>query len=203
MNGKDVSGGKNCHYRAGYIALESEGGVVDYRNLRIRELPTTNPAPEERAPVNERFLPLYNGVNLDGWQPAEGLAGNWLAKDWQLHCAGENDKPLVTQADYGDFELVCDWQLPGKGQGAGGLVLRGVKSAALSISADGREEGKWHRARVRCVGGTVTVSVDGRETPSAGETVFDAEKGPVGLWFEGGKAVFANVFVRAVDAGGN
>jgi hypothetical protein len=203
VNGKEVSGGKNCRYRKGYIALESEGGVVDYRNLRIKELPSTNPAPEECAPENEHFLPLYNGLNLDGWKAVEGLTESWMVKDWQLHCAGKKDLPLVTKVNYGDFEMVCYWQLPGKGIGEGGLVLRGVKSGALSISAAGREEGKWHRARVRCVGDALTVSVDGKEMEIAGKTEFAAKTGPVGLWFEGGKATFANVFVREIKDAGN
>ena len=38
VNGKEVSGGKECNFREGYIALESEGGVVDYRNIRIKSL---------------------------------------------------------------------------------------------------------------------------------------------------------------------
>ena len=203
VNGKEVSGGKNCRYRKGYIALESEGGVVDYRNIRIKELPSTNPAPEECAPVNEYFLPLYNGVNLDGWREFEGRAENWVVKDWQLNCAGQADSALLSVAEYGDFEMVCDWQLPGKGLGSGGLVLRGEKSGVLAISAEGREEGKWHRARVRCVGEKVTLTVDGEESPVPAGLKPKMGKGAVGLWFEGGKATFANVFVREIEEAGS
>lgn len=39
VNGKEVSGGKDCSPRSGYLALESEGSPVEFRNLRIRELP--------------------------------------------------------------------------------------------------------------------------------------------------------------------
>lgn len=49
VNGKVVSGGSESKPRKGYICLESEGGVVEFRNLRIKELPTTNPKPEEIA----------------------------------------------------------------------------------------------------------------------------------------------------------
>jgi hypothetical protein len=49
VNGKVVSGGHSARPRKGYICLESEGSPVEFRNLRIKELPSTNPRPEEVA----------------------------------------------------------------------------------------------------------------------------------------------------------
>lgn len=39
VNGEEVSGGNECNPRSGYICLEAEGSPVEFRNLRIRELP--------------------------------------------------------------------------------------------------------------------------------------------------------------------
>ena len=39
VNGEEVSGGTNCKPASGYLALESEGSPVEFRQLRIRELP--------------------------------------------------------------------------------------------------------------------------------------------------------------------
>lgn len=39
VNGEEVNGGTQCSPRAGYLALEAEGARVEFRNLRIRELP--------------------------------------------------------------------------------------------------------------------------------------------------------------------
>jgi hypothetical protein len=39
VNGEEVSGGSGCEPRAGFLCLESEGSPVEFRNLRIRELP--------------------------------------------------------------------------------------------------------------------------------------------------------------------
>lgn len=39
VNGEEVSGGRGCEPRTGYICLESEGSPVEFRNIRIRELP--------------------------------------------------------------------------------------------------------------------------------------------------------------------
>ena len=39
VNGEEVSGGTGCEPRSGFLCLESEGAPVEFRNLRIRELP--------------------------------------------------------------------------------------------------------------------------------------------------------------------
>lgn len=39
VNGEELNGGTECKPAEGYLALESEGALVEYRNLRIRELP--------------------------------------------------------------------------------------------------------------------------------------------------------------------
>jgi hypothetical protein len=39
VNGEEVSGGTGCEPRAGFLCLESEGAPVEFRAVRIRELP--------------------------------------------------------------------------------------------------------------------------------------------------------------------
>lgn len=39
VNGEEVSGGTGCNPHHGYLCLESEGSPVEFKNLRIRELP--------------------------------------------------------------------------------------------------------------------------------------------------------------------
>jgi hypothetical protein len=39
VNGEEVSGGNGCQPASGYLCLESEGAPVEFRDLRIRELP--------------------------------------------------------------------------------------------------------------------------------------------------------------------
>lgn len=39
VNGEEVSGGTGCSPANGFLCLESEGSPVEFRNLRIRELP--------------------------------------------------------------------------------------------------------------------------------------------------------------------
>ena len=39
VNGEEVSGGNNCNPKSGFLCLESEGSPVEFKGLRIRELP--------------------------------------------------------------------------------------------------------------------------------------------------------------------
>jgi len=39
VNGTEVSGGTNIEPRTGFLCLESEGSPIEFRNIRIRELP--------------------------------------------------------------------------------------------------------------------------------------------------------------------
>jgi hypothetical protein len=39
VNGEEVSGGTDCNSRSGYLCLESEGAPVEFKELRLRELP--------------------------------------------------------------------------------------------------------------------------------------------------------------------
>jgi len=39
VNGQEVSGGTDCQPAVGYLCLESEGSPIEFKNLRIRELP--------------------------------------------------------------------------------------------------------------------------------------------------------------------
>jgi len=39
VNGEEVSGGNHIEPRSGHLCLESEGSPIDFKNIRIRELP--------------------------------------------------------------------------------------------------------------------------------------------------------------------
>lgn len=78
VNGKEVSGVSKCRPRKGYLALESEGSECRFRHLRIKELPTTNPKPEECADEWRGHRSLFDGLTLagfagDGWEARDGV----------------------------------------------------------------------------------------------------------------------------------
>jgi len=39
VNGEEVSGGTECNPRSGFVCLESEGSPIEFRGIRLRELP--------------------------------------------------------------------------------------------------------------------------------------------------------------------
>ncbi|MGB0579377.1 MAG: 3-keto-disaccharide hydrolase [Limisphaerales bacterium] len=124
VNGHKVSGGENCTWRKGYIALESEGSPVQFRNLRIKELPSTNPAPKDTAPEYEGHRTLYTGTDLRGWTPQP--KSRWQSADWQLiHTGGDDEASLSSAESFGNVELIFDCAPKSKGAIAGGVRVRG------------------------------------------------------------------------------
>jgi hypothetical protein len=39
VNGEEVSGGNHCEPHSGYLCIEAEGAPINFKNLRLRELP--------------------------------------------------------------------------------------------------------------------------------------------------------------------
>ena len=66
VNGKEVSGGSKCSPRKGYLCLEAEGSECHFRDLKIKELPSTKPRPEEGAEEAKGFVTLFSGLDLAG-----------------------------------------------------------------------------------------------------------------------------------------
>ena len=115
VNGNIVTRGYHLNPRKGYICLESEGSEVHFRNIRIRELPGSNPPADVVAKEDEGFRCLYNGLDLRGWKQSPGHEGHWQAKNWILDYDGKSeagDKNLWTQEAFGNFTLIVDWRLP-------------------------------------------------------------------------------------------
>lgn len=133
VNGKEVSGGDECHYRKGYLALESEGAPVEFRNIRIKELPSTGAGPEVSAPLDPGWRSLFNGLDLRGWKTNAATAARWEAAQEKLALkAGAADAAatLWTTAEFGAAEFVIDYQAPKAGAGESAasatIHLRGI-----------------------------------------------------------------------------
>jgi len=117
VNGKVVTRASEANPRKGYICLESEGSEAHFRNIRIQQLPGSNPPAEMVAKKDEGYRILYNGLDLHGWKTAPGHEGHWQAKDWILDYDGKSeadDKNLWTEKEFGNFVLIVDWRQPAK-----------------------------------------------------------------------------------------
>jgi hypothetical protein len=115
VNGKIVTRGYHLNPRKGYICLESEGSEVHFRNIRIHELPGSNPPVDVVAEIDRGFRSLYNGLDLRGWKQTPGHENHWKTKNWILDYDGKSeasDKNLWTREEFGNFTLIVDWRLP-------------------------------------------------------------------------------------------
>ena len=90
VNGKVVTRGEDCIPRKGYICLESEGGIVHYRNVRIRELPSCESYPgtggDFRSGLSYRSTPDWAR-----WLERSGR-GKMEPNDWVLSFQGDTDQ---------------------------------------------------------------------------------------------------------------
>ncbi len=178
VNGKEVSGVSKCNPRKGYLALESEGAECHFKNLKIKELPSTNPKPEEIAKVAEGHVSLFNGMDLKGWTTKDGA---WKVSGGMLKAVGKAE--LVNERTFGPCELVFDCKLPAKSEQAC-QVWVGEVAASLSASPKGRlgagwvgkngadikngpcdaiKDGAWNRVVVTQDGKWLTVRANGDE----------------------------------------
>ncbi len=201
VNGKVVSGVSNCIPRRGYLCLESEGSECHFKNLRIHELPSSNPPAKETSGLNQGFQSLYTGLDLGGWRAEEGHANHWRAKNWTLDCDGAGKSILWSTGEWGDFEMICDWKLTDNNSKAGIYVRgrpEGIGRRGYLVPLG--EAGKWHRAVITVRGTKAEVKVDGHaiETGSSLERL--PASGPIGLMHDGKAVQFANIFVRKLDA---
>jgi Domain of Unknown Function (DUF1080) len=170
VNGKAVSGGSDCHWRKGYLALESEGGVVDWRHLRIKELPGGKATAEQSAPLADGRVSLYDGRSLTGWTATpSGEASAWRPKDWELLSTGKEGDMVLDQKLH-DFTLQFDVRTDTKDATAPlPVCLNG-------IPATGRASNKWTRYHLTRTGSKVECRAEG----SAGDpaSVMELAAGP-------------------------
>ena len=217
VNGKEVSGGKDCNYRKGYIALEAELAPVDFRNIRILELPGTNAPAEETAPAALGHRTLYTGTDLRGWRtagedPAAGTTqrktvGRWQVNDWRLLLkeGGEDGGPLWTTDSFGDAEFIVDCRVAPASEGESTVLpmvlLRGGNGDSGGAVSLDVTPGIWQRFTIRVREGRVTI-LRGEPAVEIDAFVLSAEapkSGAFGLVDTRGAIEFANLYVRELD----
>lgn len=167
VNGAVVSAGFRASPRKGYLCIESEGGPIEFRNMRVHELAGDPNLKESDVaavlPAGTRGACLYNGVNLDGWTVTDGQQEQWHAQDHALHCDGKTTGEgvaisLPIQADVStEFTLIADWsdakELPLAIDGWGEAI--GAMPTAVPDAKKG-----WNRVKVSYRSGHVSMTVN-------------------------------------------
>jgi len=206
VNGKVVTRGKDCSPRKGHICLESEGGIVHYRNIRIKELPNTPVDPQHIAIADRGYLCLYTGVDLSGWLTDKENLGHWQVRDWTLSYDGkssEDDPSIVTEESFRDMGFIFDVRLHETSKTAR-VLLRGSDKAAIAIDADGpalaehlAKPRKWNRFEGTLCGDRLTLIVNGHELFKDQSVSGVPDSGPIRI-APSGPIDFANIYVRAL-----
>ncbi len=223
----------------GQIGLVARGGRVMLRDLTIKEL--TRPYLVNQAP--EGFRLLFDGRSLRNW---EGLVAdpptratmplgeakvariqadhlmiqNWEVRDGALIYRGKGFDNLSTREEFGNFELLLEWQiregsdsgvyLRGSPQvqiwdrpaGSGGLFNNQIHPSQPLKRAD-RYPGSWNRFRLIMVGERVTVLLNDELVTHdvVMENYWDRslpiyERGPVELQAHETPVAFRNISIR-------
>lgn len=179
-------------YPTGQIELQAHGNPLWFKNVYVREIPRDGAAPSvTAAELDEGFVALFNGRNLDGWT---GDTKGYAAENGKIVIRPElASGNLYTAGEYADFTLRFEFKLtPAANNGLGVRApLEGDAAYAgmeLQILEDGspvywglrpyqyhgsvygvvparrgvlRPAGEWNAEEVTVEGRRVTVAVNG------------------------------------------
>lgn len=197
VNGKVVSGGTKSNPRFGYIALEAEGSECRYRNLRLKELPSTKPKPEESCPEAKGHKTLFTGIDLKGWEATP-------KEDWKVNsganilaCVTKKEAKITTQESYETYELIFDVKISMDRKVA--IYPCGESSSRVPLFNDKTTANKWRRFTITRMKDTVQIHEQGtKPTPVA---FADANPTQVKITLSAdGPVEFTNLFVRPLAA---
>jgi len=129
----------------GHIGFLGHDDYVEFRNIRVKELPHQE---KENVPP-AGFVALFNGKNLAGWrgllkhpndnpfkraalapdtrkaaqeEADEDMRAHWKVGNGEIVFDGKG-RSLCTLKNYANFEMLVDWKLPAHGDS--GVYLRG------------------------------------------------------------------------------
>ena len=207
VNGKVVTRGTNASPRKGYLCLESEGSPIEFRNLRVQELPAPGALPPGMiATPEEHFRPLYNGLDLAGWKVAADAPAAWKADDWTLTSGTASAPPLLSAEPVGDGEFIFDWRWTDPKQPGNWtqlIRLRRHDLAALlstpAAKAAEAKQGEWNRARLKLRGNELSAEVNGRPVVTGVAVPGITPREVIELRASPVPAQVANLFWRKLD----
>jgi len=107
----------------GFIALQSEGGPIEFRNVEVKEI-----KPATGADVPELLLKpqaLFNGENLRGWVLVTDLASDvkpeevFTVQDGVINVSGQPFGYMRTRNMYRNYKLHVEWRWVGNPSNSG------------------------------------------------------------------------------------
>lgn len=173
VNGKVVTQGKEASPSKGYICLESEGGVVHYRNIKIKVLPDTPVDAKNVAVAYRGFRSLYSGLDLKGWKAASRAEAAWKAQDWVLKFDGsvsDSDSKIESDDSISCAGAIVDFRFVDNSKSLSIMLPGLVEPVVIYASGDKHHSeslvprGQWNRVEFR-LEGTGVLLLNGHELP--------------------------------------
>ena len=118
---------------------DRQGLGVDRGELTGKRIPPLPPAPDLSQIKYGEPIQLFNGRDLDGWEPTDpGRTNGWKAEDGLLVNDAKQEEGkshihygnLRTESEFEDFNLKLQLQVPPKGNS--GIYLRGIYEVQVS-----------------------------------------------------------------------
>ncbi len=104
---------------SGPIELQTHGGEIRWRNLKIKELSTQEANNTLAAKNADQFESIFNGRDLTGWV---GATDNYEVVDGAIGCKQGKGGNLLTEKEYANFVARLEFRLPPGGNN--GLAIR-------------------------------------------------------------------------------
>jgi hypothetical protein len=90
------------------------------------------PSAPKRVAEDNGFVSLFNGKDLTGWKLSDdGNMADWGVDDGILHTSGHGRSWLLSDKEYGDFELRLDFKLSEKGNS--GVALHSARKGNPAV----------------------------------------------------------------------
>jgi Domain of Unknown Function (DUF1080) len=105
--------------KAGPIQLQTHGGEIRWRNVFIREIPSTEANEILRKHGTKGFEDVFNGTDFTGWA---GPIDEYQVKDGAIMCRPGKGGTIYTKDEYTDFVARVEYKLPPGGNN--GLAIR-------------------------------------------------------------------------------
>ncbi len=105
--------------KVGKILLQTHGGEIRWRNVFVREIPSTEANEILRKSNAKGFESVFNGKDFDGWA---GAVENYEVIDNAIVCKKGKGGNIYAKPEYADFTARLEYKLPPGGNN--GLALR-------------------------------------------------------------------------------
>jgi hypothetical protein len=113
--------------RKGPVQLQTHGGLLHWRNLFIREIPSTEANEILKKHGADGFVSVFNGKDFSGWA---GPVDQYEVKDGAIVCRPHKGGNVYTQEIYSDFVARVEYRLPPGGNNGLGIRYPGEGDGA-------------------------------------------------------------------------